>query len=106
IATWQIQRQSVLVLAIDPADEARLTLTHLTRWTRGAHRKLGADGLVISSQGLTVGYPTLFYTCSDYWQAWRNGRAMRADPVSLASQPRYAQLSTNRRDDTPHEPPP
>lgn len=72
IATWQIQRQMVLVLAIDPADEARLTLTRLARWTRGAHRKLGADGLVISSQGLTVGYPTLFYTCSDYWQAWRN----------------------------------
>ena len=72
ISTWQMQRQMVLLLAIDPADEARLTLTRLTRWTRSAHRRLGADGLVVSAHGLKVGYPTLFYTCRDYWEAWRN----------------------------------
>ena len=72
ISTWQMQRQMVLLVAIDPADEARLTLTRLARWTRSAHRKLGGDGLVISSNGLKVGYPTLFYTCRDYWEAWRN----------------------------------
>ena len=72
ISTWQMQRQMVLVVAIDPADEARLTLTRLARWTRTANRKLGADGLVVSAQGLTVGYPTLFYACRDFWEAWRN----------------------------------
>ena len=72
ISTWQMQRQTVLVVAIDPAAEARLSLTRLARWTRSANRKLGADGLVVSSQGLQVGYPTLYYTCRDYWEAWRN----------------------------------
>jgi hypothetical protein len=72
ISTWQMQRQTVLVVAVDPATEARLALTRLARWTRSANRKLGADGLVVSSQGLKVGYPTLYYTCRDYWEAWRN----------------------------------
>lgn len=71
ISTMQMQRQMVLVLAIDPATEARLTLTRLARWTRSANRALGADGLVISAHGLKVGYPTLFYTCRDYWEAWQ-----------------------------------
>lgn len=72
ISTWQMQRQMVLVVAVDPAAEERLTLTRLARWTRSANRKLGADGLVVSAHGLQVGYPTLFYTCRDYWEAWRN----------------------------------
>lgn len=72
ISSWQMQRQMVLVVAVDAAAEQRLTLTRLARWTRNANRALGADGLVVSAQGLTVGYPTLFYTCRDYWEAWRN----------------------------------
>jgi hypothetical protein len=72
ISTWQMQRQMVLVVAVDPAVEAGLTLTRLARWTRTANRTLGADGLVVSAHGLKVGYPTLFYTCRDYWEAWRD----------------------------------
>jgi hypothetical protein len=72
ISTWQMQRQMVLLVTIDPADEARLTLTRVARWMRTANRRLGADGIVVSSHGLKVGYPTLFYTCRDYWEAWRN----------------------------------
>ena len=72
ISTWQMQRQMVLLITIDPADEARLTLTRVARWMRSANRKLGADGVIVSAQGLKVGYPTLFYTCRDYWEAWRN----------------------------------
>jgi hypothetical protein len=71
IATWQMQRQMVLVVSIEPAVEQRLTLTALARWTRTAHRALGADGLVVSAHGLKIGYPTLFYTCRDYWETWR-----------------------------------
>jgi hypothetical protein len=72
ISTLQMQRQTVLVVAVDPAVEQRLTLTRMTRWTRNANRALGANCLVISPQGLKVGYPTLYYTCLDYWVAWRN----------------------------------
>ena len=74
ISTWQMQRQTVLLVAIDPAAEARLTLTRLARWTRAANRKHGADGLVVSAQGLKIGYPTLYYTCCDFWAAWRGVR--------------------------------
>jgi hypothetical protein len=72
IATWQMQRQMVLVISIAPEAERRLTLTTMARLTRGAHRSLGADGLVMSAHGLKIGYPTLFYTCRDYWEAWRD----------------------------------
>jgi hypothetical protein len=72
ISTMQMQRQMVLLIAIDPAEEARLTLTRVARWMRTANRAHGVDGLVVSAHGLKVGYPTLFYTCRDYWEAWRS----------------------------------
>ena len=87
ISTWQMQRQMVLVVAIDPEEEARLTLTRLARWTRDANRRLGADGLVISA-------------------AWADGRLsdavlhlprllggvaeLRLEAISLRRCPRYA----------------
>ncbi|MPZ37400.1 MAG: hypothetical protein GEU95_04930 [Rhizobiales bacterium] len=74
ISTWRMQRQTVLVVAIDPVTEARLPLTRVARWMRNANRTLGADGLVVSPQGLKVGYPTLYYTCLDFWMAWRDVR--------------------------------
>jgi hypothetical protein len=72
ISTWQMQRQMVLVVAVDPAVEQYLTLTRVAQWMRAANRRIGADGLVISAHGLKIGYPTLFYTCRDYWEASRN----------------------------------
>jgi hypothetical protein len=74
ISTRQMQRQVVLLVAVDPASEEKLTLTRVARWMRNANRSLGADGLVISPQGLKVGYPTLYYTCRDYWEAWLKSR--------------------------------
>lgn len=71
ISTMQMQRQMVLLIAIDPDEEARLPLTRMARWMRSANRAHGVDGLVVSAHGLKVGYPTLFYTCRDYWEAWR-----------------------------------
>jgi hypothetical protein len=72
ISTWQMQRQMVLIVAIEPETEQRLTLTRVARWMRNAHRAHGADGFVVSAQGLRIGFPTLFYTCRDYWEAWHN----------------------------------
>ena len=72
ISTWQMQRQTVLVVAIDPAAEARLTLTRLARWTaqrqpQGRRRRprrlrAGADGRLSRR---------CYYTCRDYWEAWQ-----------------------------------
>jgi hypothetical protein len=72
ISTWQILRQQVVVLAVDEAFERRLAFTMTARWMRGGYRAHGVDGIVISAQGLQAGFPTLFYTCRDYWEAHRH----------------------------------
>ncbi|HUI95625.1 MAG TPA: STM3941 family protein [Xanthobacteraceae bacterium] len=83
IATWEYRRQRVMVLAVDPAAEAGLTLTRLTRWTRGANRALGADGLCVTAQGLKIGFDDLLATSLVYARAWQAGATAaptRADP--------------------------
>jgi hypothetical protein len=70
ISTAQMQRQTVLLVAIDPDAEKQLTITRTARWMREAHRRHGADGFVVSPHGLKVGFPTLFYTSRDFWEAW------------------------------------
>lgn len=72
ISTWEYRGQKAMVLAVDPSVEARLALTRMARWTRGANRALGADGLCVTAQGLKIDYATLLATCMDYWQAKRS----------------------------------
>ncbi|MGI9421957.1 MAG: hypothetical protein ACR2PA_02110, partial [Hyphomicrobiaceae bacterium] len=59
ISTWQSSGQKVMVLDVDPNVECRLNLTRIARWTRGANRSLGADGLCVSAQGLKMTYDDL-----------------------------------------------
>jgi hypothetical protein len=69
ISTWAYAGQKVMVLKVDPACESGLTLSATARWTRGANRALGADGLAITAQGLKIDYQTLFDTSMAYAQA-------------------------------------
>jgi len=62
ISTWHYRRQKMMVLALDPAVESRLTLTRLARWSREPNRALGADGLCIAATGLDISYDTLLQT--------------------------------------------
>src|SRR5262245_40416768 len=62
ISTWEYRGQRVMVLAVDPEVERRLTLTAIARWSRGANRALGADGLCVTAQGLRIDYDTLLAT--------------------------------------------
>lgn len=57
--TWEYQRQKVMVLAVRPDAWDRLPLTRAARWSREPNRKLGADGLAITTTGLTVGHDEL-----------------------------------------------
>lgn len=76
ISTWEQSGQKVMVLAIDPETESRLTLTRIARWSRGPNRALGADGLAIATTGLAIGYDTLLQTSLRYAEAARQlGRA-------------------------------
>jgi hypothetical protein len=68
ISTWQYRGQKIMVLAVDPATESGLTLTRIGRWSRGANRALGADGLCITAAGLSINCDTLLQTCMAHAQ--------------------------------------
>jgi len=87
IKVWESNGQRVLVLAVDPAVEARLTLTRIARWTRSINRGLGADGLCITAQGLKLGFDDLVAASLSHARA-RHARAATAPP-DLPDRPRW-----------------
>jgi hypothetical protein len=60
ISTWEHSGQRVLVLNVDPAVERTLRLSMIAKYTRGANRALGADGLAVTAQGLKISYDELW----------------------------------------------
>jgi hypothetical protein len=75
ISIWQSQGQRVIVLAVEPAVEQQLTLTRIARWSRGANKMLGADGLCVTAQGLKTSFDTLRAATIAYAEAWRGQRS-------------------------------
>jgi hypothetical protein len=75
IGVWQYRSQRIMVLAIEPLAEAQLNLPPIARWTRGANRALGADGLCVSAHGLKIDFDELLRTSRAYLQASRSGAA-------------------------------
>ncbi|MEZ5923494.1 MAG: STM3941 family protein [Hyphomicrobiaceae bacterium] len=73
LSTWSSHGQNVLVVAVDPEAEKRLTLTRMARWARGPNRALGADGLCIVAAGLSVTHDELIAAASAYAEAWSRG---------------------------------
>lgn len=69
ISTWSSHGQRIIVLAVDQATEAGLTLSRIARWSRGANRSLGADGLCVTAQGLRMGYDDLLAVATAYHEA-------------------------------------
>jgi hypothetical protein len=82
INVWESNGQRVMVLAVDPAVEAGLGLTRIARWTRGANRALGADGLCVTAQGLKMGFDELLATSLAYGRAWHAGAAAAPAPAA------------------------
>ena len=56
----EVRGQRFMLLAIDPAVEARMKLTRLAKWSRGPNKLLGFDGLCVSATGLDVEFDPLF----------------------------------------------
>ncbi len=83
VATWTFQGQKVMVLAVDPAIEDRLTLTRIAKWTRSANAKLNADGLCVTAQGLKMDFQTLLDTTIAYAAAAE--ARMQTQPESPAA---------------------
>jgi hypothetical protein len=74
ISTWQYRGQRVMVLAVDPAVESRLTLTRIARWSRDPNRALGIDGVCVTATGLNIRYDSLLQTCLTQMQRARTGQ--------------------------------
>ena len=87
ISTWRSNGQKIMVLDVDPQTEAGLSLSRIARWSRGANRKLGADGLCVIAQGISANYDDLFEAATSYWQAHRGeaGEVVQADAGDLAA---------------------
>ena len=77
ISTWEQKSKrgntitKCVVLAVDEADEGQLALTRYTRLTRGLNRRLGADGLVIRSEGLDADYDQMLKAITMHVEASR-----------------------------------
>jgi hypothetical protein len=63
ISTWRSRGKKVIILAVDPVVENRLTLTRMARWSRGPNRLLGIDGLCIVAVGLDTSLDELLRLC-------------------------------------------
>ncbi len=87
ISTWEYFGVRTMVFAIKPGVEDRLGLTPVARWTRGANRALGADGLCVSASGLKIDYDTLLQTCMDYAHIKRDRPRQHATKGPLAPLP-------------------
>jgi hypothetical protein len=74
VSTWSAYNQPAIILAILPDVEKRLKLSLITRMTRRANASLGADGLAIASQGLSMGHDALLDTITAYWHRAGGGR--------------------------------
>lgn len=74
VSTWSAYNQPAIVLAIRPDVEKRLRLSLMSRLTRRANASLGADGLCIASQGLSIGHDALLDTITAYWHRAGGGR--------------------------------
>lgn len=60
VSVWQMSNQKIIVVAVTPEAEQAIGLTRLARWSRGANKSLGADGLCISPSGLKVKFDDLW----------------------------------------------
>jgi hypothetical protein len=71
ISTFEMRRQKMMLLAVDPEFERQLNFSRLARLAREASRALGADGLCVTAQGLKISYEKLFSTATAFWNASR-----------------------------------
>jgi hypothetical protein len=59
VGVWTMQGQKVIVLPVPPETEKSVGLTRIASWSRGANKKLGADGLCVMASGLETSHDAL-----------------------------------------------
>jgi hypothetical protein len=59
VGVWTMQGQKVIVLPVPPETEKSVGLTRIASWSRGANKKLGANGLCVMASGLKTSHDAL-----------------------------------------------
>jgi hypothetical protein len=59
VSIWSMDAQRCIILKLDEAFDRGFATKAITRLTRGANRKLGADGITINPAGLEIGFDAL-----------------------------------------------
>jgi hypothetical protein len=84
IGVASIKGQRFIVLDVAPDVEARLPLTWITKWSRGANRGMGVDGLCVVATGLTVTHAQLLEAIGHAWRtAVKSGGLAAGDVLGV-----------------------
>jgi len=73
LSTASVRGTQFLMVAVDPAFEARMTLTSIARWARPANAALGYRGLGIGATGLRGSFDALKRSVEEGWAKGRGG---------------------------------
>jgi hypothetical protein len=71
VSTLNYRYQKTVALSVNPATEARLTLSFPLRYTRAINRAFGYSEISISATGAATDFETLMANVTAYWRAWR-----------------------------------
>jgi hypothetical protein len=71
ISTWSNENQKIIILKLDPAFDDIFPTKTITRMTRSANAKLGADGIPINPMGLKLSYDELMAATMQFWESKR-----------------------------------
>ena len=72
VDAFRMSGQKMVLAAIHPEAEAGLSLKRVARAMRETNARLGADGLVVSTQGLKTTHEEVLTLMSAYANAWGN----------------------------------
>jgi hypothetical protein len=73
VDVWSLDAQRFVILKLDPAFDAVFPTKAITRLTRGANKKLGADGVAINPQGLKISFDMLLAAIVRFKTEWDDG---------------------------------
>jgi hypothetical protein len=86
LTTWEMHGQKVMIVGLKPGEEEKLTLTRVVRMTRGVNAALGADGLAVASQGISMRHDGLMRLAIAYAERYSGGEVpspVSPDPASF-----------------------
>ncbi len=73
VDVWSLDAQRFVILKLDPDFDAAFPTKAITRWTRGANKKIGADGITVNPRGLKISFDLLLAAIVRFKTEWDDG---------------------------------